>query len=1104
MSKQARALWLVAVLLVLALPAMSRGNCGIQYSVLWPPLDSFVQHDTIPTLGVVLSNISQDVEVIGDTFRIWDGVAHVSSPLQLEPLCEVEVDLHDWVRDGQGSLPPDPPPSDNGFQISTSGADDYSGAGFDGQNYLVCWTCRISENIVGARITQAGHVLDHDGITVYAPQSGARGFSQVASDGEDYLVVWEDKLDYYNISIRAARVSPTGAVLDPVPLDICENTGIPSSLTSMYAPAVAFEGGSYLITWVGILNGHDAIFGCTVTPEGVVQDLAGPIDATSYDKRDVAVAAGHSGFMVVESRQISSGIADLIGVPVGSDGTSVGEPFVISGHTHGILQNLVPSVSYCGSGYEVAWNGNRETQYQVTDIWGQSVSQAGTLLGNAVCILRALTATQNGYYPKIQPDGFTQLVVWSDRRFDTYGDVYGRRLNSAGELIGSEIPISAQPGITEKMACVVHGDSNFLTAWTGENNDIYGELLDAAFVPYDATYPSTGRHLARAPNRSDVNWVWDAKIGFFDSYRGVMGTYPPFYVGSGKWPTIATNWEGLSWTASVTNDAVDCFVQRPDGSWRELPIPAAGVQNAPSLLLSRVRSMVDQCDMGYVVYVTSPPGQHKDQVCFAAFDSLGVYYAKVIDEVSNLEGEGIFSSSIAVTPGDFFHVVWTKNGGYGTRVYYDGTRYPLAPGDIRQGIQPIWWGATRISLPLPQHDEPATHCFVEAEGQNIYANWRGPNALGVNIGEIWQRRGKIEPSGAPQWWPLYNVSQSPDLESDCPSMSTSHAVVWQESWSTGPVILGRVDDQLVELGSVSGSRYPHANVLPVAPRPPGTSRLTAVWTEGEPGSAACVVKIGDYYFPSSPGPNPPALEVTCGSAQASPFCLHRDGFDSTGLLPIDYSGMQLAYRLPYLNPQKYYLMEAVAYQTTATTGQEQFVLPGCGTWNLTVRPNIPETLRIVMPPGSHDSCATTLWINRISGLRATLAGVKLYEYEVVPAGGGGQSGKINPLQVPKELILEQSWPNPATRTLTIGYGIPKATNVSLNVYDITGKLIRTLETNDKVKPGYYNINWNCRDSRDREVAGGIYFYRLVTSDMLQTSSGEPAARVKTRKLLIAR
>jgi DNA-binding beta-propeller fold protein YncE len=118
--------------------------------------------------------------------------------------------------------------------------------------------------------------------------------------------------------------------------------------------------------------------------------------------------------------------------------------------------------------------------------------------------------------------------------------------------------------------------------------------------------------------------------------------------------------------------------------------------------------------------------------------------------------------------------------------------------------------------------------------------------------------------------------------------------------------------------------------------------------------------------------------------------------------------------------------------------------------------------------------------------------------------GGAMGGGVNPLLIPKELILYQSRPNPAVRSLTIRYGIPRRTNVSLKVYDITGKLVRTLETNDKLKPGYYNILWNCRDNRERQVAGGVYFYRLVTGDKQITTSGKVTTGVKTRKLVIAR
>jgi sugar lactone lactonase YvrE len=100
--------------------------------------------------------------------------------------------------------------------------------------------------------------------------------------------------------------------------------------------------------------------------------------------------------------------------------------------------------------------------------------------------------------------------------------------------------------------------------------------------------------------------------------------------------------------------------------------------------------------------------------------------------------------------------------------------------------------------------------------------------------------------------------------------------------------------------------------------------------------------------------------------------------------------------------------------------------------------------------------------------------------------GGGQSGSTNPNLVPRELVLNQSYPNPTTGRLTIHYGVPKPTKLSLKLYDITGKQVRALINNQQTKPGYYNHVWNCRDNRNRRVAAGIYFYRLTADKTSKT------------------
>jgi hypothetical protein len=93
--------------------------------------------------------------------------------------------------------------------------------------------------------------------------------------------------------------------------------------------------------------------------------------------------------------------------------------------------------------------------------------------------------------------------------------------------------------------------------------------------------------------------------------------------------------------------------------------------------------------------------------------------------------------------------------------------------------------------------------------------------------------------------------------------------------------------------------------------------------------------------------------------------------------------------------------------------------------------------------------------------------------------GGGQQGGTVPL--PKRFILYQPWPNPARTKLNIKYGVSRATRVTIKLYDIAGKLTRTL-ANDIQKPGYYNLVWNRTDSRGRRASAGVYFCTLSTND----------------------
>ncbi|MFQ5674547.1 MAG: choice-of-anchor D domain-containing protein [bacterium] len=90
-----------------------------------------------------------------------------------------------------------------------------------------------------------------------------------------------------------------------------------------------------------------------------------------------------------------------------------------------------------------------------------------------------------------------------------------------------------------------------------------------------------------------------------------------------------------------------------------------------------------------------------------------------------------------------------------------------------------------------------------------------------------------------------------------------------------------------------------------------------------------------------------------------------------------------------------------------------------------------------------------------------------------------QAGDID--LVPEQFALLQNFPNPFNPETSIRYNLPKATSVSILIYDLLGRKVRTLIDNEQKGAGYFTTRWNGLDDSGRQVASGVYFYRLKTS-----------------------
>ena len=92
--------------------------------------------------------------------------------------------------------------------------------------------------------------------------------------------------------------------------------------------------------------------------------------------------------------------------------------------------------------------------------------------------------------------------------------------------------------------------------------------------------------------------------------------------------------------------------------------------------------------------------------------------------------------------------------------------------------------------------------------------------------------------------------------------------------------------------------------------------------------------------------------------------------------------------------------------------------------------------------------------------------------------------------IPDDYYLSQSSPNPFNASTEIDYYLPEDTEISINVYDIEGRLVRNL-VGEYATAGHHKASWDGADDSGLTVPSGTYMYKLET-----------ATYQKTRKMLL--
>ena len=87
--------------------------------------------------------------------------------------------------------------------------------------------------------------------------------------------------------------------------------------------------------------------------------------------------------------------------------------------------------------------------------------------------------------------------------------------------------------------------------------------------------------------------------------------------------------------------------------------------------------------------------------------------------------------------------------------------------------------------------------------------------------------------------------------------------------------------------------------------------------------------------------------------------------------------------------------------------------------------------------------------------------------------------------VPTVFALHQNYPNPFNPTTQIKYDIAEDSFVSITIFDVMGRNIRTL-MNVNQTAGYHSVRWDAKNDMGEGVSAGMYIYVIQAGEFRAT------------------
>jgi len=608
----------------------------------------------------------------------------------------------------------------------------------------------------------------------------------------------------------------------------------------------------------------------------------------------------------------------------------------------------------------------------------------------------------------------------------------------------------------------------------------------------DATAYNNGRKMVYDGYEILTHLVYTSnnRIYYTNSSDPATGWEQSVVMGEGKYPSVASDNQSranIAWTNTDINGNVQLWARRNNEISATMLKDLGTITYDVSLGCSPP-SIASKSDTAFIVYLYSmtvgiPPSVLAKKIVVFAKWPVGKYdeyQEEIIDTWSwNPTGPSPRSPSICIDNKGYINLAWEKIGNV------------EEPGDI-------WWtvrypgGTWHAKKNLSNsYGVPSIEPTLNTYG-NVHLAWE-------ENGEIYYREcvyqttpmidGLLIP---PQpwdpyvWGPIVNISQTPEYPSLQPVFCNNFVSYMEQQSNNDYEIMLRQKESNVWLPVAGGnisqnpfqmSYYPHLSS--------DGFMLHSIWSERNDWGYG----LKHYQIEI------PALamyQATLGDIIPSPYTVQRDGYivygaakSKSGTITVDYDTTELIYQISDLLPGGKYTIDMNLYQENVKKDKWQYtiMIDNNPLQTLWVPSGTMTKLNKLIPASVVKDSIIQIKIIKKKGDLVTCNKWQIF-YDA--KGSGGSAAQLSSItEILNIYALNQNAPNPFNGQTKINYQLAKPGNVSLKVYNTLGQLVNTL-VDETQQPGYYSKAWDGKDNACRNVASGVYFYRLESGDFKAT------------------